>query len=358
MAKGQIGYILNDSSQKVKKIIWNGGSLFNEKFCKVREQDGWAVYSPYQVKEYALSDGSVYVSRKIQISDSLERVFLNRLYYKSLNQDNYSALYYFKENKARRFFIEKDSLFTEISRPDNRGKDFRRQLSEITSDCPEVKDAIKVVNFRKSSLRAFVAKYTDCTGGPFPHFRYGVSFGFNAIKLIPKPSNYYFTDFDFRYDGGYSIGVFVDNPIAASDFSFHMELYYSKHGMSYHKLNNGAIFDYVANLSGLKLPLLARYTLQSNSIRPFINLGGTISYGLENESLVYQTKNTANEIDLIDVNKLIVENIMVGPSMGAGFEYIISNRHSLFFELRYSKYYSLVYHLKMNEWNFTTGINI
>jgi hypothetical protein len=357
LANGQIGYIVRDSTFKVKKIIWDGGYIFNERFCKVREQDQWVLYSPNQIKEYALGDGSVYVSHEIQNSDSTERVFLNRLFYKSLNPDSYSALYYFKEKNGKRFFLEKDSLFTEITRSDKNGVNFRKQLLKITSDCPEVEDAIKVVNFKKSSLTAFTAKYAECTSGPFPHFRYGVNLGFNAIKLFPKSSNYFYTDFNFRYDGGYSIGLFVDNPIATSDFSWHMELYYSKHGISYQMLDDNVIYDYVANLSGLKLPLLIRYTFQSNSIRPFINIGGAFNYGIENESIVYQTKKTDNEVELTDVNKLVVDDIIAGPSMGAGLEYIINNRHSLFFEIRYVRYYS-INHLKVNEWNLTTGINL
>jgi hypothetical protein len=358
IANGQIGYILNDSSHIVKKIIWNGGHLFNQSYCKAKEKDKWVLYSPYQIKEYSLGDGSIYVSREIQLNDSIERVFLNRLYYKPSDNYRNAVLYFYKAKKINRFFLEKDSMFTEITKSDQNGLDFRKQILEFTSDCPQVKDVIQAVKFKKSSMSAITAKYNECTSGPFPHFRYGVNFGFNAIKLFPKPSNYYFTDFDYRYDGGYSIGLFVDNPIATSDFSWHMELYYSKHGMSYHMLNNNTTYDYVANLSSLKLPLLIRYTFQSNSIRPFINLGGVINYGIENESLVYQTKKTAYEIELIDVNKLIVENIIVGPSMGAGIEYIINYKHSLFFELRYNKYYSINHHLKVNEWNLTTGINL
>jgi hypothetical protein len=357
-ANGQIGYILKDSSLRVKKIIWNGGHIYNEKFCKVRDNDQWTVYSPYQISEYALSDGSIYISREIQINDSTERVFLNRLFFKSLNPDTYCALYFFKEKKGNRFFLEKDSLLKEITRSGKNGSDFRKQLAEFTSDCPEVKDDIRVVNYKKSSLKAFTAKYTDCTSGPFPHFRYGVNFGFNAIKLFPKPSNYYYTDFDFKYDAGYLIGLFADNPIVTSDFSWHLELYFSKHGMSYHTLNNGAIYDYVANLSSLKLPLLIRYTFKSNSVRPIINLGGAISYGIENENIVYQTKISGGEVELVDLDKLIFENVMIGPSMGAGLEYIINNRHSLFFEIRYNKYYSINHRLKVNEWNLTTGINL
>lgn len=352
---GQMDYFSTDTSAFFGVELVSGGDILNSRICKVRRGDEIIEYSPYDIKEYGFKDGRVYISRDIHISDSLRRVFLLRL-----NKGN-ANLYYYKSKGFKTYFFEKDSIiFVQMPKRDTNNKSYNELLSVLTYDCSYLGDASNHINYNRRSLRKFIDRYNNCEIRPFPRFRFGPSFGYEFSKIMPNEHNKYLEHFIYKFDGGFSAGMFVDKPILLSDFSLHSEAYFSKHGFSYSKIVENRDIDLVVNLSTFMLPILIRYTYPSNNIRPFIDLGMIWSFHLRNEAYLFETTITENVIEINDVvESSLIEDIQYGYCFGGGIEYILNSKHSLFFELRYNNQYGITNPetIKISGFNLITGIN-
>lgn len=356
---GQGNYYATDSSMTYNALLIDGGDALNFSICQVKKNNIINKYTPYEVKEFGFKNGRVYISKDIQISDSLKRVFLQRLV------KGETTLYYYKGKNTKTYFIEKDSnLFIELPKHDNIKESiiFKSNLLNITSDCPNISESINLVSYNKKSLSKLISRYNSGELKPFPSFRYGLLIGSGYKKLVPSKSleSQYVNYLDFKYDGGFTVGLFIDNPILVSDFSLHTELSFSNHGFSYNKLIDNEDIDFVANISSLKLPLLIRYTYPSNMFRPFINLGGVVTFNIKNENLIYVTTITEKIIEINDIKEIsLIDRNQAGYSIGGGIEYIINYKNSIFIELRHNNNYGLSdsKSLNISEFKLITGIN-
>jgi len=357
VVNGQNDYfIMNNVTTAGVKLI-NGGSKANSRFCQILNRDHIVKYSPYEVDEFGFKDGRVYLSREVQILDSLQKVFVERL-----NRGKITLLFYDGKG-VKTFFFEKDrNIITEIAKNNKDDISYNEQLLSITYDCQKVADATKFVKYNKRSLSKLITRYNDCELKPFPHFRYGAIFGYELAKLVPKADRkgLKINLFDYKYDGGFTFGFFADKPILLSNFSLHSEINYSRHGFSYYNSIDTIDINFVANISSLKLPLLVRFAYPSNKFRPFINLGVVVIYNFSNENSIYETTLSENiiEINVVNESSLIAVN-QAGYSIGGGIEYNLNYKYSVFFEMRYNKYYSLSdpKYLDITEFKFLTGIN-
>ena len=186
--------------------------------------------------------------------------------------------------------------------------------------------------------------------------------GLELTRLIPTSveENAYLKLFDFKYDAGYSFGLFIDHPILVSDFSLHLEAYYSQHRFQLYQHSNGNDYDFAGNLSSIKVPLMIRYTYPTNKIRPFLNAGGIFSFAIENRYSIYEATIGEGVIEIDRINESPqFDTSQMGYTLGAGIEYKLNYRQSLFFELRTNKLYGFSGPKALNssEIYFTTGIN-
>lgn len=353
---GQKGYFSTNTTKSTGIKLIDGGALTNSKLCQVKKGDKIVEYSPYEVREFGFDDGRVYVSREIQTSDSTKKVFLERLCEGETN------LYYYIEKGRKSFFIEKNgSLFFELQKRNKDNRTYTEQLSDVTNDCSNVADAVKYIGYKKKSIARFIERYNTCVERPFPHFRYGLTLGYELAKLV-TPSDNLADDLkylDFNYAGGLAIGLFIDNPILVSDVSLHGEVCFSKQGFSYNKRIDDKDIDFVANLSTLKVPLLIRYTYPSNKIRPFANLGLVGSFNIRNKCQLYETTISKSKIEIVDAKlSSAIDNIQLGYCMGGGMEYKLKSRNSLSFEMRYTNQYGIVNPetLRISGFSLVTGI--
>lgn len=333
---GQEEYFSTDTTSTHGIKLVDGGDLINSQFCQVKKGAKTIQYTPYEVKEFGFKDGRVYISKEIQIADSSKRVFLERL------KKGNTTLFYYSGKGLKTFFIQKDStLFVEIPKQDTE-EDYSTQLYNLTKDCLNVSDACKLVSYNKKSLSKFITRYNKCEIKPFPHFRYGLLFGYEFSRLIlSSEHNDHLEYFDYKSDGDFSIGFFLDNPILVSDFSLHLELQFSRHGYSYYALVDNKDQDFVANFTSLNVPLQLRYTYPSNKIRPFLNVGIMGTYFIKNEINQYETIINETIIEINDTEiKSMIGDFQLGYVIGGGLEYKLNFKKSLFFELRYSNQYN------------------
>ena len=333
----RVDYYLSDSTTIIGAKIIDAGEKENSQFVSIkRRKDIVIKLSPDEVQEYGFADKRVYVSKEIHIDDTTKRVFLEKL------TDGKISLYYYR-GKSKLFVMEKDSSFL-IAMPKNKGNDnsaYKVQLKEITGDCPEVADAANFVGYNKKSLIHFFDRYNKCKLRPFPHFRYGIKAGYEWTKIIDPPQS--FEQFDFKYGGSFTLGLFMDAPINVSDFSLNLGINYSRHGYSYNKLIQVKDFDFVANLSSLKMPVLVRYALPSNKYRFFVQTGGIIEYNLKKDAHWYESSIEGNIITIERIATFKIDDSRFGFSVGAGMEYKVTTRNSLFFELSFDQLYGDMY---------------
>lgn len=353
---GQSDYFETDSLKSVGIKLIDGGEMINSQFCQVKKRDKTIHFTPYEIKEFGFRDGRVYISKEINIDDSSRKVFLERL------DKGKTILYYYKGKGIKTFFIQKDStLFVEMPKKKSEDEDYSEQLLNLTKDCSNVLDACKLVSYNKKSLTKLIYRYNKCELKPFPHFKYGFLLGYEFLQLIPSgEQNNKLGCFDYKYDGGFSIGLFLDNPVLVSDFSVHAELIFSTHGYSYNAQVDNKDLDFVANFTSLNIPVLIRYSYPTNKIRPFANMGLVGTYHIKNETLFYETTFLENTIEINNaINNSMINDFQLGYVIGGGVEYKLNYKKSLFFELRYNNQQSLedFEFLGASVFSVLTGIN-
>lgn len=339
IVKGQSEYFSTDSSTSVGIKLKDGGDLINSQLCQVKEGDKVIQYTPYEVKEYGFKNGRVYISKEISIADSTEKVFLERLY------KGETTLYYYKGKGVKTYFIEKDStVFVEIPKEDKTEKPYFELLLDYTADCPNVSDACKLVSYNKKSVSKLISRYNNCELKPFPVIKYGLFFGMVKSKLVlnSSSSDEVLLNASFKYDNNFYLGLFVDAPISASDFSIFSSLGFYQSSFSSNILIGTYDFDVLINQTTIKVPLMIRYTFPSLNFRPYFNIGLNYSYNLRNESIIYKGEINNNSIQYQTPEKddLIYDH-QLGYACGMGIQYQINYKRALFVEMRFNKEYSM-----------------
>jgi hypothetical protein len=338
---GQRAYYATDSTMKSGINIIDDGVLLNSKYCQVQVGNKIVKYTPEEISEYGLKNGTVYISKEIQSNDSVKRVFLERLVQGETN------LYYYEDNK-KTFFFEKDSL-TLIKVPkislENKNYTYKTIMAEQTNDCEYCSRAIKRISYNRKSLTRFVKYYNKCEDKSFPFFRFGFVAGYELNKLsAPKSlTSGYVSKFNYKYEGSFVYGLFFDNPIKNHEnYSFHTEILFVKNSYAYYYydiLNNDE-----ANISikttSLNIPLLVRYSFESKKVNPFINAGLVYNRHYKNENSLYTIDLDVNVDEKIPVTDFIANPTShVGYAIGGGLEILTKSRTSIFMELRYKKLY-------------------
>jgi hypothetical protein len=366
---GQNGYYSTDSVTFSGVKLANGSDKMNARLCRIKVGDSIIQYTPDEVKAYGFEKGPEYISKTIQISGSAKRVFLECL------EKGKLTLYYYKGNGIKTYFLENsNNSLIELPKHEkgNKNGDFKKNLLNITSDCSNITDATKLVIYRKNSLAELISMYNNCELKPFPHFRIGIFAGIESAKLIVPPAKkdgiVIFLNpnnldyFNFTYKGGFIMGLNVDNPIHASDFSFLTGIEYSQHNFSYsERTNSYSILKLNAKLNTLKLPVILRYySYKSDKYYTFCNIGGTFAYNINKNYSLYETTPSTNNMVIQDLSdpSMISKN-MAGFIVGGGIAFNIDYRSSFFIELRFNRLYHLAKEKTFNisELNISTGIS-
>ena len=331
----QGNYFVKDTMVYYGADIKDKGAIINARFCTFMEYGIEQSFTPYEVKQYSLRDGTVYISREIPTSDGLKAYFLERVI------EGRTTLYVFADTKTRNIFFLEDvnGNLIEIKNDDIRGsKPFVEQLRQLSSDCPAVSESVNFLRYRKSYLTEFVKRYNRCDTRTFPFFRVGVVSGFEMMKLNPSAEfiNMNLSMLDYEYNGSFSLGLFATQPLFFSGVHIYAEMMLSKHGFSINKIVNSYDVDYVLNISSLKIPIMLKYQLPYGKIRPFISAGGLMTWHHKNSNEIYEWIMSGNSVTYSDPSfTSYLDDYQYGVVFGAGVEANLSSRKRLFFEGRY-----------------------
>jgi hypothetical protein len=351
----QNGYMITDSSRLDNITIADLGAINNARYCKVRENGKWVLYKPTDIREYGLDTGTVYVSKEIQKGLSGDPVFLERL-----QQGKVTFYYYMDTLGVTSYYFEKEgSPVIEITRYNSDGQSFRKQLSAVTSDCPGYSNSLKFVVYKKYPLSVLIARYNECELKPVPVFRFGLTAGYNMVKLVKAVDDDISYYFDPQYEGGLTLGLFADRPLLAGNFSIHPELYYTRFSMLYNSIMADKDMDLVSDISYLKMPVLIRYYIPAKRVRPFIDAGGILSVTLTNNTLIYRSKITGDIVEILgEIEPVPLNPVSLGYVIGGGAEFKLNARRSLFLEIRHNTFIGSHGSEKISEFNFMTAINL
>lgn len=351
---GQDDYYIKGDTSWIGVQLISGGEDLNSRFCQVKFGSRIITYTPDEVSEYGFKAGRTYISKSIKSGNIVHKVFLERM------TSGKASLYYYRGNGIKTFFIEKEgTLFVELPLHDTLKTLFKTNLATITEDCPNVVEATKHVSYNRGSLTKLISRYNNCVFRPFPHFRYGLTAGYNLSSFVPVSVNTIMSSVNFRYDGSITAGLFIDNPVFLSDFSIHFEVKYSRQFYSYNWSFEGKDTDYLAKLSTFEFPILFRYTFPSNNFRPYINAGGLVTWNFKNTNYLYVTEINHNIINLVVDKTPLISGSYTGYAIGGGIEYAINYKKSLFAEIRYNRQYSITGsgQIKFTVINLLTGIS-
>lgn len=282
---------------------------------------------------YGYRDGRKrYFSRKLKVGDEVRHVALPRMY----GSDSVAVYLFIQDNGKRKYYVEvpKDSLLVPLVDERNPAQVNPRLLAflkgfPVAQDewVAEFFDGLKptVVSFEKRHRVAH-------TGNPnhITRFRWGVRAGAGFSKAVVEP-----------YDFGNKLsgfgGLFADIPVYES-LSVRPEVVFCPYGFSSHQPTDVGEVYAVYNRKDVTGSLLACYTLRSfrGKWLPYAVLGPEFNLVMD-KTLERSGRWMDGDGYMVLERKDIpqTKGMSVGVTGGVGVEYILSNRHSLFFDVRY-----------------------
>lgn len=321
-------YIATDTSIHTGLKLIGGLRKTNSQYIIVKKGNLEVKYTPVELKEYSLKDGTLYEAKRISIGSEDRVVFLERVVHGKM------TLYAYVDNEFRKYYIKKDSSAMHELQYD------MQAFRELATDCKNSTDVIPLASLDRASLRRLALYYNTCSSKLFPYKKFGIMVGLGKLSLLRT------SDFGSPIDKMFIpsstspvIGAFVDLPLGFSYFSFHPEMFLSRNTFSASYKTNQSDTDLLVSLTTLQLPILFRYTTPvSGGIRPFINAGPYFSYNIENESVVYVGSRVNNDVTLEKpAHEKLIANFSLGYSVGAGTQINLNYRKTMSFEIRYTR---------------------
>lgn len=353
---GQNSYFQTDTSFTSGARIIEGRYHDYFRKCRVYHEGKTTEYTPYQVRQYGLANGTEYFARDIELQGSTRRVFLEQIL------KGKASLYYYGDSQNSLYYIEKEgTTLSVIPNDSNKGdthlSDF---LEEISADCSAVREAAGSVKYNRLYLTRFVESYNTCTAMVLPQSRYGLILGAGVIKPVlsgnnsDRPLSY----FDYRYQFAPAAGLFVNMPVLLSDYSVQVELVYSRSSYSYSASTDEIKYDLNGTINSLKMPLMLRYTHPAPRYRPYVNGGLVFAYNIMTDLELRQESLDDTPVIPVSDYSAFVKKIQPGFTAGGGLEYRVSENYSIFIDLRYNYLASLAAGSFLNSSGFTltTGI--
>ncbi len=352
-----------------------GRSHNNSQFIRLKSKGDTIYLYPNDVISYGLKNGKVYYSRRIELEGESLRVFIENIQHGEIN------LYYYVDKERRAFFLEKGTGgLVEVPIDAKARQD---TLIKYVGDYPWMRDPIRQTGYNRNSLGRLIALYNRGRNKPLSYFKWGVNAGINhttigvpiagrADRLTGLPRNSRFpvlASAKFTPANSVFVGLFADDPIKNSSFSYHYGIGISKSTLNSrhsrivtdinsvaHRTDISAEIELVA----LDFPFMIRYTLPERRLRPFVNLGMNMSYHLRN---YYQTEefrpDSGNTIRTNHVTgPQLVSIDMFGYILGAGVQYQLKSRHNLTFEIRRNDYFEEKDRLNKRQILFLFGISL
>lgn len=300
--------------------------------------------------------GNYYFRRTITIDGEEKTVFLQRE--DLFRESDVRVFSYEDENGDTHHFaqVADGETLPMIDDDGNENIDAVKQRF-LQNEYAKDKGTRKMISKMKPTAEGVRKVYKALTHGGFshyPHFRWGVAAS-AGIGQVSSDS--------YEFDGKpfATGGLFADIPIAGG-ISLHPEMLLGKLSVKGAMKNAGTLPNSVAyNRTEISVPLMLRYThfATRGNLVPFVQLGMGASYALkqncDHRQVVSMSYDKFGPIYSVKEGSDQISTKQTSVIGGVGAEWVMSNKHSLFLELRYARGISKLSH---NDFQFVVGINL
>lgn len=214
-------------------------------------------------------------------------------------------------------------------------------FNQYVQNCPQAIKNTEYLKLKRNLLTRFLLDYHNCSASPLPRLRYGLTFGPAADKFVSAENGGILALPIYKYDLELLGGVFIDVPIGSGNFSLHPGIYLKRSGNSVAFNESEISYDLTTSYSSFTLPILLKYTFLSPNYSPFLTIGPAFSRVVKKEISLYEYKLIKNEIHINFKDMPALANNHGGISIGGGMIFKYGSKHSVFGEIRLSKFYSI-----------------
>jgi hypothetical protein len=311
------------------------GGYLNSEYCQVKKGKEIIRYTASDIDEFGFKDGRNFKAFTVVINNTPSRFFLERITDGKIDLYQLST----KERTIKYYLVKKDSSALEEI-PQSKDAQLVMLLRFIDDNEQAIKN-IPDIRIRKDNLKRYINDYNRNANRPQSKFHYGFNLGLTGGRLagVDKDVNYLESIYSipqYKYEWNISIGVLMDLPIKASNFSFHPELNFTKNKISETFRNGNSGYNLLTEYTSLSLPLLIRYSILKNKITPFFEAGPIITGYLKNDGSLHKFSIVDSSLPRVLVNSPVMHNSMGGYSVGAGIISGYGSKFPWFVQMRYN----------------------
>lgn len=348
------GYYITWKNDTVYGLIDYRGEIRNSAFCSFKSNDDSESirFEPADIQAYRFLGSKYYISRKIQIRDEEEQVFLEFLV------NGITNLYYYGNFNNPCYFIEDDSgnLFKldeekKIDYIEGKGyvmrQDFRYigLLKTTMADCMEIQKDIENVKLDHKSLinitkeyHEYVCEEEQCIiyekRVPKVQLRIAPVLGLVISKLDFSENQ--FSNFDFHQTTTPQLGLLINMSLPRTNEKLSLELessifrpkYYGNYvGMTYNTTN---YYEAYIKLLLLESSASIKYTFPRGNFRPTLALGFASDFVMNKDEKVIQESKLSSTVLTYETYTSPIASELYGACIKLGCNYLLPRNHSIF----------------------------
>lgn len=324
------GYIVKgDTAYALGKIRFYPGMYKIVEFSAGK--DKFETYNADQLSEFGYDDSTRYFSKQVYFQDKHQQVFLELLERGNVNLYRLHA-------PEETFFLGSDSLV--LVKKD----DLENHLKIYADSCERRKDQHKLVRYEKKSLSHYISNLNSGKCKPAPFISYGPVIRYTSSKIslsdASHPDNHW---------GSYSIkasdfyaGIFIEKPVwRVENLSIQSQLLFGKQKFYKEFISKDLNEDVIIEQSNLQLDVSPMYKLAVGKLRPYVFIGGSITYSLQSESYIFQAHKKVNVITFEKNHQAVnAGKLHYGFNLGAGTQYFYKYNKYIALEIGCASLYS------------------
>lgn len=300
---------------------------------RVRTRDGKTLtFSAKDIRGYRVGKKTLH-SRQVEVDGEVRHVLLPRLY----GQDSVAVYSFVGNDGKRRPYVQlsADPMLMPLADAADARRVNPRVLAYFKSFPIASDEWVEAfIDRMKPTAFSLEKRHQVCrTGNPnhITRFRWGVMLGGGLGKVVTDGF-----EFDAKLQG--SVGLFADVPVYQG-LSVRPEVMFSPYGYKGQFPSEVGEVNAVYNRKDVSAALMFRYTMRSFTGRwlPFVQLGPQLNCVLDKEMESAERWTDSDGFTELTHHRYAVQKgTSLGVSGGVGVEYVVSARHSLFIDLRYS----------------------
>ena len=308
------GYVVTFENDTIEGFVEKNNESRMYSQCTFKQKGNINKYSTHQIKAYAFSDGTSYIS---QILDSS---FVEALVIGAMSLYKYGNSFIVQKDDQKHIltYSKKEEIVDgrPMLKEDNM---WRNILNYLSSDCVSNQKSLATVSFNEKKLTKFIVQYNKCmnteyieykNNQPWTKIYYGFLIGVNSNHLKMEnltSSGTLVKDTYFSFNAAFGLSINATSPRISDRISFSAELHYFKASYSAILENNG-YHESIINLTTLTLPLSLKYSLPVR--KNFICFQGGLSFDhhLKSNNLLLSESIVGNNIYIQPEREIFTTN--------------------------------------------------